>query len=104
MLCRFVAGLMQGFFQQPSWLEMRLAPGGNVYDFACAGVSGSGLRPRILDLKHAETSNFDAVALNQAVTHGDEKAVDHLGGQVFFTPGALANEEGEILLRYGRQK
>ena len=91
-------------FSRRPGLEMGLAAGRDVDDFAGTWVPGGGLRPGILDLKHAETSNFYAVALNQAVAHGDEKAVDHLRRQVLFAPGALTNEEGEILLRYGRQE
>ena len=83
---------------------MGLAAGRDVNNFACTWISGSGLGPGILDLKHAETSNFYPVALNQAVAHGDKKAVDHLRRQVLFAPGTLTNEEGEILLRYGRQE
>ena len=104
LLGSLVAGLVQSLFQQTSWLEVGLTTGRNVDNLARSWISGSRLRPGILDLKHPETSNFYAIALNQAIAHGDEKAVDHLRRQVLFTPGALANEEGEILLRYGRQE
>jgi len=90
----FVSGLVQGLFQEPSRLEMSLAPGWHVDNLASTGVSGRWLWPRVLDLKHAKTSNFYAIALNETIAHGHKKAVDHLGSQVFFTPSALTNEEG----------
>jgi hypothetical protein len=55
-------------------------------------------------LKDPEYPDLDAVALNQAVPHGDEETVYHFGGQVLLAPGALADQEGQILLRYGGQE
>ncbi len=95
---------MQRLFQQPSGLEVGLAAGRDIDNLARARISRGGLGPRVLDLKDPEAPDFDAVALNQAVPHGDKQTVYHLRGQVLLAPRALADEEGQILLGYGGQE
>ena len=81
-VCR--ARLVQRFLEQAAGLEVGLAPGGNVDDLAGAGVSGRRLGPGVLDLEYAESPDLYAVAIDQAVPHGHEKTIDHLGCQDSF--------------------
>ena len=82
---------------------MGLATCWHVDDLARARISRRRFGPCVLDLKDPESPDLDAVALNQAVPHGDEETVYHFGGQILLAP-ALADQEGQILLRYGGQE
>jgi len=91
-----VAGLVQGFFEQATRFEMSLASRGDVDDFAGARIAGGGLGSGVFNLEDPEAANLDAIALNQTIAHRAKETVYHLGGQIFFAAGVVANEEGQF--------
>lgn len=91
-----LARLVQSLFEQATRFEMSLAPRGDVDDFAGARIAGGGLGSGVLNLEDPEAADLDAIALNQTIAHRAKEIVYHLGGQIFFATGVVANEEGQF--------
>ena len=84
------ASVVQGFLELFARLEVRLAAGGHVHDFAGARVARRGLGLGIFDLEDAKAPDFNAVSLDKRFAHGIEKAIDHLQSQVVFAAEAVS--------------
>ena len=94
---------MQGFFEQATRLEMRLAPSGHVDDLAGAWIAGGRLGPGVFDLKNPEAADLDAIAFDETIAHGGKETVNELGGEIFFAAGVVTDEEGQFFFGERRQ-
>ena len=98
-----LARLMQGFFEQATRLEMRLAPSGHVDHLAGAWIAGGRLGPGVFDLKNPEAADLNAIAFDETSAHGGKETVNQLRGKIFFAAGVVTKEESQFFFGDRRQ-